>query len=84
MKTMNRAEFRKALTAGNYLITDRDDGLATYVVSDKAGHLWGMKLLCNEDDHDFAEDVANEAIHGMAEDQHPRLMAKIGDRYFWK
>ncbi len=83
MKQFSRDDFRKALKAGHYTVTDVDNGLAVYVTEDHAGHHWGMKLVCDEDNRSRSE-VVDEALECMAQDQHPRLMAKIGDRYFWK
>ncbi len=83
MKQFSRDDFRKALKAGHYTITDIDNGLAVYVTEDRAGRHWGMKLVCDDEGRSRSE-VVDEALECMAPDQHPRLMAKIGDRFFWK
>lgn len=83
MKNFSREDFRKALKAGSYTITDVDNGLALYVTEDHAGRHWGMKLVCDDEGRNRSE-VVEEALNCMAEDQHPRLMTKIGERFFWK
>ncbi len=70
MKQFSRDDFRKALKAGHYTVTDLDNGLAVYVTEDRAGHYWGMRLVCDEDNRTQAE-VVNEALECMATDQQP-------------